>query len=189
MFVRVQNLDSFVKNFGCQGVQPSEVLIKHLKPRRSAAVRICRAMALYEVLRHWSRTTFLFSILPTKLMYGILKKNISTPDWDESYVSKNLCWIRFPDPRCDGVQGDCPLPAYPNADQNAQADLHAHQCGCSDGGGHGDGDTITDGYARACGCGHTCPRGYGHVCTYGYVSTYRHAKTRGPASTLSNPGG
>jgi hypothetical protein len=97
------------------------------------------------------------------------------------------------------VRGCRPSPAHPDADQNAQTDLHAYQCGLSDGGGHGNSDTITDGHTRARAYGYARARSYGHTCAHGYARTHghagadqaaatdRHAGTNFPTGTASDP--
>jgi hypothetical protein len=127
----------------------------------------------------------------------MISKCPSISERGEFYASKDLCWIHFPDARRNGVQGSRPVPAHPDADQNAQTDLHTYQRGYSDGGGHGDGDTIADGHtyanghARARRYGHTFAHGYAgphrHACAYPATATDQHARTNGPTSTPPNP--
>jgi hypothetical protein len=105
----------------------------------------------------------------------------------EFHVPKDLCWIPFSDPRRDGVRDYRPSPAYPNADQNAQTDLYAYQCGYSDSGGHGDGDTIADGHPNNEPDGHARACSYGHTCAHGYASTHEHARADRAATTAPHP--
>jgi len=127
----------------------------------------------------------------------MISKCLSIPERGGFYASKDLCWIPFLDARRNGVQGDRPFPAHPDADQNAQTDLHTYQCGYSDAAGHGDGNTIADGHTTA--DGYTRTRRYGHTCAHGYARPHRHtcadratatdqhARTDGPTSPPANP--